>query len=82
MPSNFYSRWMDRVRSKHRKRATLQFFNLGLSMKRAGAANSDVTEGALRGLLMLYDVENDPSRREAVLRDLQAHIRQSMAQLP
>ncbi len=82
MSSNFLLSWMDRNRGQNRKRATLNFFNLGVGMKRQGAANSDVTEGAIRGLLMLYDYDNDPSKREKVLRDLQAHIRQTMAQLP
>ncbi len=73
---------MKRKRHSDRKRATLRFFNLGVDLRKQGAANSDVTEGAIRGLLLLYDYDNSPSKREKVLRDLQAHIRQTMAQLP
>lgn len=82
MSLNFLLSWMDRNRGQNRKRATLRFFNLGVDLRKQGAANSDVTEGAIRGLLLLYGYDNSPSKREKVLRDLQAHIGQTMEQLP
>lgn len=82
MPSNFYSRWMKRMKAKTCKLVTLHTFNYGLSMKREKAHNSDITEGTLRGLLMLYDCENSESDREKSLKELTKDLRLALAKLP